>query len=1572
MIRMGRLGRLFLLLLTASWALAQNPPMTTISDIVYEADGTPGQGVLLISWPEFTTAGNQAVAAGTTTTTLRAGGALSVQLVSNANAMPANTVYTVVYQLSEGVRTEYWVVPATSPATLAQVRTVLGAPSGASQMASQQYVQSAVAGKANDSAVVHLAGTETITGVKQFSVSPSLPAPVNPTDAASKQYVDNSVQNSGSGSYVSIAGSTMTGPLILSGAPTSPSQAATKNYADLGLASKADLVSGTVPLSELGAVATLDVNGNVVQNANTATQFKQTPTQCNGAFVTGVQANGNANCSTADVVQLAETTQPSGIPNYGIFWFDSTCHCPKVIDNNGQPVQLGLLNVFNFDANTLEERNGTTPQTFRIYQTTDAPEANYSRLSLGFDSTNLRYSVSADYAGTGSAYGIEFKLGSTVPWYISSNFNLLTGTDNQRDIGADALGNGNNGLGIHSLYYATALDGEMTGGSANDWPNDPTTGTAANKLAKLTAAGAAVTTATSDVGGAIGVVIAGAGTTYNAEVVSSGFALCIFDGATTIGDYVQISGTVAGDCHDAGSTYPTGGQVLGRVMVTNAAGGNYKTYFFGAGVQGSTSSTNTVASVFGRIGSVTAQNGDYSVSQVTGAAPLASPALTGTPTAPTATPLTNNTQIATTAYTDSAISVEKARAQAAEALLAPLASPALTGTPTAPTPSTGDSSTKIATTAWVNAQGYGVGTGNVSGPATSTNGDIATFYGTNGKTIQDAGVAVSSLAPLASPAFTGTPTAPTPSTPDNSAKLATTAYVKAQGYGTGSVASVTASAPFTSSGGATPNISASLSGTGNRIQTTNVGPSTSGDIATWDANGNSQDSGTELSSLAPLASPAFTGTPTAPTPATLDSSTKIATTAWVNAQGFGTSGGNVSGPASSVVNELPVFSVTNGKTIAESHLSANSLPADCSMAPGSDAGTQVSNCITNAGGTGQYNATGITGAVAVNGTSLILSGNPTGELLLGRATYWLTGSASTIVIPTRFHIKGIGTSIQSSDYNTIIRACNGQSGPPCNGTSFPSNTPMFCYGQNGQCGGVNGNGGSMGFDSWIRGVKVDCNNVSGCIGVQNEVAQENSGVYDSDIVNWGNGGIGLQVINGITPAWQASTAYALNWKVQPTSSNGHYYQATTAGTSGSTQPSWPTNGGTVNDGTVVWTDEGTNIPATSPANSDYARLVVQHAMSATCTTGAVGIMVNTWGYGSIKKIENVTVNTPGCSTQTTSDIVYDGGGGTLRDLHLESALNGVTLGANVGAQGVTIDGIYTGITQNQVNISNAYASQTGDILLRNITGCCHILNDQINSYNPTKASESGAIGMYYMGHPASGVLITSAATIPSKFGNTVSFTTPSAGDNSTKGATTAWVQGQGYGTASGLVSGNYSKANGGASVTDSGVAAGPYASFWGLPGSVSTTTPIACSSTAGKATIWGISLVYPLKTSNVTYYVNGADNSANTYDMGLYSASGSLVVHTGSLAGTTFAPTASHYTGQPWTTANTVIQPGNYYLALTCSATTGTATFGYTYTWAANANTNESVSSGGSLPSSITVPGSLAMTNAVTLQVVVY
>jgi len=61
--------------------------------------------------------------------------------------------------------------------------------------------------------------------------------------------------------------------------------------------------------------------------------------------------------------------------------------------------------------------------------------------------------------------------------------------------------------------------------------------------------------------------------------------------------------------------------------------------------------TAPVSSVFGRTGNVTAASGDYSVGNITGAAPLASPTFTGTVTVPTPTA---DTDAATKAYVDAA------------------------------------------------------------------------------------------------------------------------------------------------------------------------------------------------------------------------------------------------------------------------------------------------------------------------------------------------------------------------------------------------------------------------------------------------------------------------------------------------------------------------------------------------------------------------------------------------------------------------------------------------------------------------------------------------------------------------------------------------------------------------------------------------------------------------------------------------------------------------------------------------------------------------------------------------------
>jgi hypothetical protein len=116
---------------------------------------------------------------------------------------------------------------------------------------------------------------------------------------------------------------------------------------------------------------------------------------------------------------------------------------------------------------------------------------------------------------------------------------------------------------------------------------------------------------------------------------------------------------------------------------------------------------------------------------------------------------------------------------------------------------------------------------------------------------------LSSYAPLASPVFTGAPSASTAPAGANTTQLATTAFV------TNAISAVTASsvASFNTRTGAIT--------------------LTSNDVTT--ALGFTPANATSLSTYAPLASPALTGSPTAPTATAGTNTTQLATTAFVSA-----------------------------------------------------------------------------------------------------------------------------------------------------------------------------------------------------------------------------------------------------------------------------------------------------------------------------------------------------------------------------------------------------------------------------------------------------------------------------------------------------------------------------------------------------------------------------------------------------------------------------------------------------------------------------------------------------------------
>jgi hypothetical protein len=89
-------------------ASAQGITTTTVQGTVYLVNGQPGSGTLVISWPSFTTANGQLVAADSTTVMIAPDGFVSVNLAPNLGSSPAGLYYTALYYMSDGsTNTQY-------------------------------------------------------------------------------------------------------------------------------------------------------------------------------------------------------------------------------------------------------------------------------------------------------------------------------------------------------------------------------------------------------------------------------------------------------------------------------------------------------------------------------------------------------------------------------------------------------------------------------------------------------------------------------------------------------------------------------------------------------------------------------------------------------------------------------------------------------------------------------------------------------------------------------------------------------------------------------------------------------------------------------------------------------------------------------------------------------------------------------------------------------------------------------------------------------------------------------------------------------------------------------------------------------------------------------------------------------------------------------------------------------------------------------------------------------------------------------------------------------------------------
>ena len=309
---------------------------------------------------------------------------------------------------------------------------------------------------------------------------------------------------------------------------------------------------------------------------------------------------------------------------------------------------------------------------------------------------------------------------------------------------------------------------------------------------------------------------------------------------------------------------------------------------------------NTVGSFNGRTGAVTLNLGDILGA---GGAPIFSPRFGGQPRAQTPPPGDNSSWLATTAFVQATV-----RQQLDLSGYALLDSPNFIGVPTAPTASAGSSDGQLATTAFVQ-----------NAVAESVTG-VATFNARTGNvvlTLTD--ITSAGGAPLASPTFTGTPAAPTRLPGDSSGAIATTQFVAAA-------------------------IAAVAAGVSSFNTRTGAVVLTSGDIAAVGVSsfngrlGAVNLIGNDVSAAggALNASPAFTGTPTAPTAIPATNTTQIATTAFVQAAVSAATAGVVTwnGRAGAVVLTAADVTGVNGALLASPTFTG--VPAAPTAAPGAN------------------------------------------------------------------------------------------------------------------------------------------------------------------------------------------------------------------------------------------------------------------------------------------------------------------------------------------------------------------------------------------------------------------------------------------------------------------------------------------------------------------------------------------------------------------------------------------------------------------------------------------------------------
>ena len=189
----------------------------------------------------------------------------------------------------------------------------------------------------------------------------------------------------------------------------------------------------------------------------------------------------------------------------------------------------------------------------------------FSNFSYGLYASSGATGVHAD--GTTTGVEAQSANGTAVQATITNTQGTAGIPGIFANLGSGKLLSGRAGSGQTEVFNVDTAGNLFATGSLSAQYQNSSSGTVLNELAKLDFNGLAATPITTDSAGIVGIVTGGAGSSGQVQIAYSGVAACLFDHSFNArGNYVGISHSRAGNCSDLGGSYPTSGQVIGRVL----------------------------------------------------------------------------------------------------------------------------------------------------------------------------------------------------------------------------------------------------------------------------------------------------------------------------------------------------------------------------------------------------------------------------------------------------------------------------------------------------------------------------------------------------------------------------------------------------------------------------------------------------------------------------------------------------------------------------------------------------------------------------------------------------------------------------------------------------------------------------------------------------------------------------------------------------------------------------------------------------------------------------------------------